>query len=85
MRFTVEQVFLTDGQGHRVEESPRYHLVEAESVEQAISEFLNNSSASLLGTIQKYPGFQATATARTAESVFTMHLLPGSDAYHRGA
>jgi len=82
MRFTVEQVFLTDARGQRVEEPPRYHLVEADTVEEAISDFLNNSSASLIGTIQKYPGFQAVATARAEEAVFTMHLLPGSDTFH---
>lgn len=83
MRFTVEQIFLTDGRGQRVAHHPHYHRVEAESVDAALAEFLRAQSATLVGTVQKYPGDQAIATARTSEAVFSLTLLPGSDTFRR--
>lgn len=83
MRFTVEQVFLTDGNGEPAAYPPDYHVVEAESVDDALAHFLDTQSASLVGAVRKYPGFQAVATARSAERVFTLNLLPGSDTFRR--
>lgn len=85
MRFTVEQVFLTEPKGRREPSPPRYHLVEADDVDQAVHSFLASSSATLVGSIQKFPGFHAVATARVEEGVFTVNLLPGSDIFHRNA
>jgi len=85
VRFTVEQVFLTDARGERVASDPQYHLVEADTVDTAIADFLHSSGATLVGTVQKYPGFHAVAVARTSDTVFTMNLLPGSDTFHRHA
>lgn len=81
MRFTIEQIYLTDGEGrpapHRVER----HLVEAENVDSALDEFLRSSDATLVGSIEKFPGFHAFAKAKSGTSVFTLQLLPGSDSY----
>jgi hypothetical protein len=83
MRFTVEQVFLDTPRAPRRAETPQYHLVEADTVEAALADFLASSSATLVGSIQKFPGFQAVATARTDDVVFTVNVLPGSDMFHR--
>lgn len=81
VRFTVEQIFLTNGQG--AARHPHYHRVEAENVDAALAEFLRSHSATLVGTVHKYPGDQAIATARTSEEVFSVTLLPGSDTFRR--
>ncbi|MGZ8730784.1 MAG: hypothetical protein ACXW5U_18360 [Thermoanaerobaculia bacterium] len=83
VRFTVEQIFLTDGRGQRAMHQPHYHRVEAETVDAALAEFLRSQSATLVGTVQKYPGDQAIATARTSDAVFSVTLLPGSDTFRR--
>lgn len=83
MRFTVEQLFLTDARGARTVDSPRYHLVEADTVDVALADFLASSSATLVGTVQRFPGLQASATARADDGVFTVNILPGSDMFHR--
>jgi len=82
MRFTLEQIVLTDAGGRRTGGIPQYHLVEAEDVDSALASFLHSASATLV-TVQKYPGLQAVATARAGEEVFIVNVLPGSDTYHR--
>lgn len=83
MRFTIEQVFLTDAGGKPLGERPAtaYHRVDAESLDAALSAFLADQQATLVGTIQRYPGTQATATARQCQTLFTLHVMPGSDAF----
>jgi hypothetical protein len=83
VRFTIEQIFLSDATGLRSTTDARYHIVEADTVDTALAEFIRAEDATLLGSIQKYPGFQAVATARTDETVFTVNLLPGSDTFRR--
>jgi len=85
MRFTVEQIFLTAPREDRPPPNARYHLVEAETVDAAVAEFLAKSSATLVGTVQKFPGQHAVATARSTDAVFTMNVMPGSDMFHRNA
>lgn len=82
VRFTVEQIFLTTPRaaGPRY---PEYHIVEADTVDAALEGFLSTASATLVGEVQKFPGFQAVATARAEDAVFTVNLLPGSDIFHR--
>ena len=82
MRFTLEQIFLTDARGQHSAGEPRYHIVEADEVDSALAAFLHASSATLV-TVQKYPGLQAVATARAGEAVFIVNLLPGSDTFRR--
>lgn len=79
MRFTIEQIFLTGSDGRPARERLEYHLVEAETVDDAVTRFLHESDATLLGSVQKFPGFHAVATARVGETTFTIQLTPGSD------
>jgi hypothetical protein len=84
VRFTIEQIFLTDDDGRPAPHRVEFHLVEAENVDSALDDFLRQSDATLVGTIEKFPGFHAFAKARAGTSVFTLQLLPGSDSYkHR--
>jgi hypothetical protein len=84
MRFTVEQVFLSSRDAGPAPH-PAYHVVEAETVEAALENFLSARSATVIGAVQKFPGFHAVATARSADEVFTVNLLPGSDTFRRHA
>jgi hypothetical protein len=83
MRFTVEQIFLTTPRTGEPAPHPCYHIVEADTVDAALASFLSNTSATLVGEVQKFPGLQAVATARAEDSVFAVNLLPGSDIFHR--
>jgi hypothetical protein len=83
VRFTVEQVFLTTPRADQPPRHPEYHLVEADTVDAALARFLASSSATLVGEVQRFPGYQAVATARAEDVVFTVNLLPGSDIFHR--
>ncbi len=81
MRFTVEQIFLTTPRTDQAPRHPVYHIVEADTVDAALQGFLLNASATLVGEVQKFPGFQAVA--RADDTVFAVNLLPGSDIFHR--
>jgi hypothetical protein len=83
MRFTVEQVFLTSPRSVAPVRAPEYHLVEADTVDAALGDFLAASSATLVGAVRKFPGSHVIATARAADVVFTINVLPGSDTFHR--
>jgi hypothetical protein len=83
MRFTIEQIFLTTPRADCPPRHPEYHVVEADTVDAALEGFLSNTSATLVGEVQKFPGFQAVATARAEDTVFAVNLLPGSDIFHR--
>ena len=83
MRFTIEQIYLTDDEGRPAPHRVEFHLVEAENVDSALDDFLRASDATLVGSIEKFPGFHAFAKAKTGTSVFTLQLLPGSDGYQR--
>jgi len=85
VRFTIEQIFLTDEDGRPAPHRVEFHLVEADTVDTALDDFLRESEATLVGTIEKFPGFHAFAKARAGTSVFTVQLLPGSDSYRRHA
>lgn len=81
MRFTIEQLWITDAGGRPVGGVPNtaYHVVEAESAGQALDQFLAAQGASVIGSVQVLPGFHAVATARREQVVFTIHIMPGSD------
>jgi hypothetical protein len=85
VRFTLEQIFLASPRGAPPVDTPQYHLVEADTVDAALAEFLASSSATLVGSVQKFPGFQAVATARNEDVVFTVNVLPGSDLFRQKA
>jgi hypothetical protein len=85
VRFTVEQIFLATPRAAPRADTPQYHLVEADDVETALAVFLETSAATLVGSVQKFPGSHAVATARAEDVVFTVNLLPGSDMFHHKA
>ena len=81
MQFTVEQIFLTNGEGRPAPHRVEFFLVEADTVDAALQDFLLRSDATLVGQIEKFPGFHAFAKARAGTEVFTVQLLPGSDGF----
>jgi len=83
VQFTVEQIFLTDDDGRPAPHRVEFFLVEAENVDNALQDFLNRSHATLVGQIEKFPGFHAFAKARAGTTMFTIQLLPGSDGFRR--
>lgn len=86
MRFSIEQIFLTDSTGQPTLErrpSAVHHTVEAETLDDVLSSFLSMQRASLVGSIQRLPGAQAVATAQQRGTVFTFHVVPGSDTFGR--
>ncbi len=85
MRFSIEQSFLTDSSGKPLGDRPAaaYHIVEADTLDAALSSFLREQQANLVGTIQRFPGAHAVATAQQQGSVFTLHVTSGSDSFQR--
>jgi hypothetical protein len=85
MRFSIEQVFLTDSSGKPLGDRPAaaYHIVEADTLDAALSAFLREQQASLVGNIQSFPGAHAVATAQQRGTVFTLHVAPGSDSFRQ--
>jgi hypothetical protein len=82
MRFTVEQMVITDADGKPVaDRETTYHVVEADTLGEALTSFLSAHDAEMMGTIQRFHGAQATATGRQGLMVFTLHLMPGSDVF----
>ena len=83
MRFVVEQRHLTDVNGKPLSE-PRavsYHNVDAQNVDDVILLHVKSQSGELLGDVLKFPGFQAVATLRNANGVFTLQVMPASQSY----
>ena len=80
MRFSIEQRHLTDAAGKPVprDADVSFHVCEAESVDDAVRLYLRNSGAEIIGDVLKFPGFQAMATMRTAEGVYTLQVTPAS-------
>ena len=85
MRFLIEQMFLTDSTGRPLGDrrAAANHVVEADTVDAALSSFLRDQQASLIGSFQRLPGAEAVATAQQAGTVFTLHLAPGSSSFQR--
>jgi hypothetical protein len=83
MRFTVEERHLTDMDGRPMtaSESVSFHTFEAETIDEAVRLYISKDDAQLIGTVLKFPGFQAVATVRKAGGVFTLQFTPSSQAY----
>jgi hypothetical protein len=81
MRFSIEQAFLTDSSGKPLGGRPAVacHVVEADTLDAALSSFLGEQQATLVGSMLRFPGSQAVATAQQQATVFTIHVLPESD------
>ena len=85
MRFSIEQIFLTDSSGKPLgpSQAAAYHIVAADSLDAALSAFLHDQQATLIGRIQKLAGAHAVATAQQERAVFTVHIAAGSDSFAR--
>ncbi len=81
MRFSIEQRRLTDDSGRPVpgERTPvSFHTCEAENASEAVRLFIRDHGAEIIGTVVEFPGFQAVATMRNAQGVFTLQISPTS-------
>lgn len=82
MRFTIEQRHLTDVAGKPVSDELAFHTCEANDADDAVRLFVRDQSAELIGNVLRFPGFQAIATMRNAEGVFTLQVGPSSQQIH---
>jgi hypothetical protein len=80
MRFTIEQRHLTDVAGKPVTDDAAlsFHSCDAKDADDAVTVFVGDHSAELIGKVLRFPGFQAIATMRSAEGVFTLQVAPAS-------
>jgi hypothetical protein len=81
MRFTIEQRHLTDSGGKPLpsDRSVSFHVFDAENAEDAVRLFVRKQHAGeILGDVLKFPGFQAVATLRCGDGVYTLQVTPAS-------
>ena len=81
MRFSIEQRHLTDAAGKPISRDGRevsFHVLEAESVDDAVRLHIRDRNAEVIGNVIKFPGFQAVATMRNADGVYTLQVSPSS-------
>ena len=85
MRFTVEERHLTDTDGRPIPagdpDSVSFQTLDAESIDDVISSYIHRDAAELIGTVLRFPGFQAVATVRKASGVYTVQFTPASQAF----
>jgi hypothetical protein len=84
MRFSIEQRHLTDPTGRVVSSAAAavsFHSIEAESASAAIVGFASENRGEIIGDIMKFPGFQAVATVRNTEGVYTLQVAPSSQKF----
>lgn len=80
MRFTIEQRHLTDRLGRPIGayEPVSFHVREADTADDVVGVFAREHHAEIIGDVLKFPGFQAVATMRSPEGVFTLQIAPTS-------
>ena len=81
IRFNIEQRHLTDPTGKPVVNEATavsFHNCEAETADEAVRLFVTRDGAELIGNILKFPGFQAVATVRKTNGVYTLQVSPSS-------
>jgi hypothetical protein len=81
MRFSIEQRHLTDAAGKPVVRDGRevsYEVMTAQSLDDALRLYIGDRHAEVIGNVIKFPGFQAFATMRNAEGVYTLQVSPAS-------
>ena len=81
MKFSIEERHLTDAAGKpiaRETEQVSFHVCEAESADDAVRLYVRDTHAEVIGTILKFPGFQAVATVRNPSGVYTLQVSPAS-------
>jgi len=84
MRFNIEQRHLTDPNGRPVSSAAAavsFHSIEAESAPEAIQGFASEHRGEIIGDILKFPGFQAVATVRNTDGVYTLQVAPSSQKF----
>ena len=85
MRFTIEERHLTDTDGRPVAasapDSVSFHNVDADSVDDAVRLYIRAGSAEIIGSVLRFPGFQAVATVRKTTGVYTLQFTPASQQY----
>ena len=81
MRFSIEQRHLTDAAGKPVVRDGHevaFEVMVAESIDDALRLFIRDRNAEFIGNVIKFPGFQAVATMRNADGVYTLQVSPAS-------
>jgi hypothetical protein len=84
MRFNIEQRHLTDAGGRPVSSAAAavsFHSIDAESASEAVRAFAIEHRGEVIGEILKFPGFQAVATVRNTEGVYTLQVSPSSQKF----
>ena len=87
VRFTIEERHLTDAEGRPVAasapDSVAFHSCDASTVDDAVRLFVKKDGAEIIGSVLKFPGFQAVATVRKSTGVYTLQFTPSSQQFHR--
>ncbi len=86
MRFSIEQRHLTDTNGRPISGGHipvSFHTCEAEDATDAVRLFMSDHKAEIIGTVVEFPGFQAVATLRSPQGVFTLQVAPSSQQMRR--
>ena len=80
MRFTVEERHLTDMSGRPIAapQGVSFHQCDAETIDEAVHFYIGKDNGELIGSVLKFPGFQAVATVRKASGVYTLQFTPAS-------
>jgi hypothetical protein len=80
MRFTIEQCHLTDAAGKPTPaaQAVAFFSQDASSADEAVHLFVRDRGAEIIGTILQFPGFQAVATMRSDDGVYTLQVGPTS-------
>lgn len=82
IRFTIEERHLTDRDGRPVtDDAPdvvAFHTLDAETVDDAVRLFVKRDNGEVIGSVLKFPGFQAVATVRKVGGVYTLQFTPSS-------
>jgi hypothetical protein len=83
MRFTIEERHLTDTDGRPVArpDAVEFHTFDAETIDDAVHLFIKKDEGEVIGTVLKFPGFQAVATVRKQSGVYTLQFTPASQCY----
>jgi hypothetical protein len=82
MRFRVEQIYLTDEEGRIISRPgihPMHHMVEGGTVDEVLDTFVSTDGAEIVGDVLKFPGFQAIATVKRQQVVYTLQIVPATD------
>ena len=85
IRFTIEERHLTDTDGRPVAEtapdSVAFHTFDADTIDDAVRLFVKKDEGEIIGSVLKFPGFQAVTTVRKASGVYTLQFTPASQQY----